>query len=58
VCFLAQALWRALAQWMRCGRLGAAPRTLLGELAKIESGDVVLKPAGPTGENTASAWPA
>jgi transposase len=42
VCFLAYVLWKALAQWMRGGRLGDAPRTLVEELAKIKSGDVVL----------------
>jgi len=42
VCFLAYALWKALAQWMRASGLGDAPRTLLMELAKIKSGDVVL----------------
>jgi transposase len=42
VCFLAYVLWKALAQWMRCAGLGDAPRTLVAELAKIKSGDVVL----------------
>jgi transposase len=42
VCFLGYVLWKALAQWMRCGGLGDAPRTLLEEFAKINSGDVVL----------------
>jgi hypothetical protein len=42
VCFLAYVLWKALAQWMRAAGLGDAPRTLLRELAKIKSGDVVL----------------
>lgn len=43
VCFLAYVLWKTLAQWMRCGGLGNAPRTLLEEMARIKSGDVVLK---------------
>jgi len=43
VCFLAYVLWKTLAQWMRGGGLGDAPRTLLEEIAKIKSGDVVLK---------------
>ena len=42
VCFLAYVLWKALAQWMRGAGLGDAPRTLVEELAKIKSGDVVL----------------
>jgi transposase len=42
VCFLAYVLWKTLAQWMRRAGLGDAPRTLLEEIAKIKSGDVVL----------------
>jgi transposase len=42
ICFLGYVLWKALAQWMRHGGLGDAPRTLLEEFAKIKSGDVVL----------------
>lgn len=42
VCFLAYVLWKTLAQWMQRSGLGDAPRTLLEELAKIKSGDVVL----------------
>jgi transposase len=42
VCFLAYVLWKTLAQWMQRSGLGDAPRTLLDEFAKIQSGDVVL----------------
>jgi transposase len=42
VCFLAYAMWKTLAGWMAGAGLGDAPRTLLYELAKIKSGDVVL----------------
>jgi len=42
VCFLAYAMWKTLAQWMRAGGLGDAPRTVLEELARVKSGDVVL----------------
>jgi transposase len=42
VCFLAYVMWKTLAQWMRHSGLGDAPRSLLDELAKIRSGDVVL----------------
>jgi transposase len=48
VCFLAYVLWKTLAGWMRAAGLGDAPRSLLSELAKIKSGDVVL-PAKPSG---------
>jgi len=42
VCFLAYVLWKTLGQWMQRSGLGDAPRTLLDELSKIKSGDVVL----------------
>jgi hypothetical protein len=42
VCFLAYAMWKTLSGWMAAAGLGDAPRTLLYELAKIKSGDVVL----------------
>jgi transposase len=42
VCFLAYVLWKTLGQWMQRSGLGDAPRTLLDELLKIKSGDVVL----------------
>jgi hypothetical protein len=42
VCFLAYAMWKTLAQWMRAGGLGDAPRTVLEEFARVKSGDVVL----------------
>ena len=51
VCFLAYVLWKTLAQWMKRSGLGDAPRTLVEELAKIKSGDVVL-PARPA----SGAW--
>ena len=38
----AYVLWKTLAQWMRAGGLGDAPRTLIEEFAKIKSGDMVL----------------
>jgi transposase len=50
VCFLAYVLWKTLAQWMQRSGLGDAPRTLLNELAKIKSGDVVL-PVSKTEEH-------
>ena len=42
VCFLAYALWKTLAGWMKGAGLGEAPRTLLYELSQIKSGDIVL----------------
>ena len=42
VCFLAYVLWKTLAGWMKHAGLGDAPRTVVQELAKIKSGDVVL----------------
>jgi transposase len=49
VCFLAYVLWKTLAQWMQRSGLGDAPRTLLQELAKIKSGDVVLPTQSASG---------
>jgi transposase len=42
VCFLAYVLWKTLAGWMSRSGLGEAPRTVIEDLAKIKSGDVVL----------------
>lgn len=42
VCFLAYVLWKTLEQWTRRAGLGDTPRTVLEELAQIQSADVVL----------------
>ena len=42
VCFLAYALWKTLEQWTRRAGLGSCPRTVLDELAGVQSADVVL----------------
>ncbi len=42
VCFLAYALWKTLEQWTRRAGLGDTARTVLDELAQIQSVDVVL----------------
>lgn len=42
VCFLAYALWKVLEQWQMRAELGRSPRTILEELARITSTDVVL----------------
>lgn len=47
VCFLAYVLWKTLEQWMIRAGLGRSPRTLLEELHRIHSADVVL----PTAES-------
>jgi hypothetical protein len=49
VSFLAYAMWKTLAGWMRRSGLGDAPRSLLDELAKLKSTDVVLPVCGPDG---------
>lgn len=47
VCFLAYVLWKTLEQWMQRAGLGNSPRTLLNELARIVSADIVLPTAEP-----------
>lgn len=42
VCFLAYVLWKSLEQWQSRAGLGNSPRTVLDELARIQSHDVVL----------------
>ncbi|MGH8504853.1 MAG: IS1634 family transposase [Stenotrophobium sp.] len=42
VCFLAFVLWKCLEMWQSRAGLGNAPRTILEELARIQSHDVVL----------------
>lgn len=42
VCFLAYVLWKTLAGWQAKAGLGSSPRTLLEELRRIQSVDVVL----------------
>lgn len=49
VCFLAYVLWKSLAGWMRGAGLGDAPRTVIEDLAKLKSGDVVLRARSPRG---------
>jgi transposase len=45
VCFLAFVLWKSLEMWQQRGGLGNSPRTILEELARIQSHDVVLPTA-------------
>jgi len=42
VCFLAYVLWKTLEQWQVRAGLGNSPRTILDELGRIQSTDVVL----------------
>lgn len=42
VCFLAFVLWKTLEMWQQRAGLGNSPRTVLEELARIQSHDVIL----------------
>ena len=42
MCFLAFALWKTLQGWQRQAGLGDSPRTLLEELKRIQTVDVIL----------------
>jgi len=42
VCFLAYVLWKTLEKWQERAGLGNSPRTILHELRRIQSADVVL----------------
>jgi transposase len=42
VCFLAYVLWKTLQQWQRRAGLGHSPRTILEELRRIQSADIIL----------------
>jgi transposase len=45
VCFLAFVLWKSLEMWQQRAGLGNSPRTILEELTRIQSHDVVLPTA-------------
>jgi transposase len=49
VCFLAYVLWKTLEQWQARAGLGNSPRTILEELSRIQSTDVVLPLADGSG---------
>jgi transposase len=49
VCFLAYVLWKTLEQWQGRAGLGSSPRTILGEIGRIQSTDVVLPLADEPG---------
>src|ERR1700686_3247405 len=45
VCFLAFVLWKSLEMWQSRAGLGNSPRTIMEELKRIQSQDVVLPTA-------------
>jgi transposase len=45
VCFLAYVLWKTLEQWQVRAGLGNSPRTVLDELRRLQSADIVLPTA-------------
>jgi transposase len=45
VCFLAYVLWKTLEQWQSRAGLGNSPRTILEELHRLESADIILPTA-------------
>ena len=49
VCFLAYVLWKTLEQWQCRAGLGNSPRTILEELARIQSTDIVIPVADSSG---------
>ncbi len=49
VCFLAYVMWKTLEQWQAHAGLGNSPRTILDELGRIQSTDVVLPLAEEAG---------
>lgn len=49
ICFLAYVLWKTLEQWTRHAGLGDTARTVLAELAQVQTVDVVL-PTTDSGE--------
>lgn len=42
ICFLAYAMWKTLQKWQSQAGLGDTPRTILTELSRITSADIVL----------------
>jgi transposase len=49
VCFLAYVMWKTLEQWQQRAGLGNSPRTILEEIGRIQSTDVVLPLADAPG---------
>ena len=42
VCFLAYAMWKTLSGWQKKAGLGSSPRTILEEIGRVQSSDVIL----------------
>jgi len=55
VCFLAYVIWKPLEQRQRRAGLGPSPRTVLEELAEIQSADVVLLTVDGRASSTSAA---
>jgi transposase len=49
VCFLSYVMWKTLEQWQSRAELGNSPRTVLQELSRIQSTDVVVPAADKSG---------
>lgn len=49
VCFLGYVMWKTLEQWQRRAGLGSSPRTVLDEVHRIQSTDVVVPVADGSG---------
>jgi transposase len=57
VCFLAFVLWKSLEMWQCRAGLGNSPRTVLEELARIQSHDIVLPTTTPRSDPPALYHP-
>jgi len=42
VCFLAYAMWKTLGGWQKKAGLGSSPRTILEEIGRVQSSEVIL----------------
>jgi len=49
ICFLAYVLWKTLQKWQSQAGLGDSPRTIVTELSRIQSADIVLPLANDVG---------
>ena len=56
VCLLAYVLWKTIEQWQKQAGLGNSPRTILDELARWHSADIVLPTAQDPPRDTARVY--